>query len=272
MPASAGVGFFAFVLLVVAAAFTSFYSWRLIFMTFHGAPRAPKDVMDHAHESPQVMLVPLYILAAGALFAGLIFAGYFIGEELCGVLEGLARRRTRICSRRCTTPPFWIAALPTIAMLLGFGVAYRFYIRAAGGAGAARRGAAGPLPLPAEQVVLRRDLRRAAGAPGDGARPLPLEEGRRLADRRLWAGRRVGARHRCDAERGPAADRLPLPLRLRDAARRRAPRHLDDVRGMTPVDELAHPLRPSPILPLAGAAIIFFCSSAARGRQSGGTS
>ena len=68
------------VLLVIAACFTSFYSWRLIFMTFHGKPRASHDVMHHVHESPPVMLVPLFILAAGALFAGVVFHDYFIGE------------------------------------------------------------------------------------------------------------------------------------------------------------------------------------------------
>jgi NADH-quinone oxidoreductase subunit L len=61
---------FAFGLLVIAALFTSFYSWRLIFMTFHGKPRAFADVMHHAHESPPVMLVPLFVLAVGALLAG----------------------------------------------------------------------------------------------------------------------------------------------------------------------------------------------------------
>src|SRR5690606_29935188 len=72
---------FAFVLLVVAAAFTSFYSWRLIFMTFHGKPRASAEVMHHVHESPPVMLVPLFILATGALFAGLVFHDWFIGYQ-----------------------------------------------------------------------------------------------------------------------------------------------------------------------------------------------
>jgi NADH-quinone oxidoreductase subunit L len=77
----AGAGQFAFVLLVVAAFCTSFYSWRLMFLTFHGKPRATPEVMSHVHESPQVMLVPLYILAAGALLAGIIFAAYFIGHD-----------------------------------------------------------------------------------------------------------------------------------------------------------------------------------------------
>src|SRR3954447_4902786 len=70
----------AFVLLVVAACFTSFYSWRLIFMTFHGKPRASHEVMHHVHESPPVMLVPLAVLALGALLAGAVFRSTLIGE------------------------------------------------------------------------------------------------------------------------------------------------------------------------------------------------
>ena len=68
MPESAVAGF-GFVLLVIAAFFTSFYSWRLMFLTFHGEPRAPRETMSHVHESPNVMLVPLYLLALGAVAA-----------------------------------------------------------------------------------------------------------------------------------------------------------------------------------------------------------
>jgi len=75
---------YAFVLLVIAALFTSFYSWRLIFMTFHGKPRASVDVMNHVHESPNVMLIPLYILAAGALLAGFVFHDAFVGHATGG--------------------------------------------------------------------------------------------------------------------------------------------------------------------------------------------
>ncbi len=125
--AEASVGLFAFILLVIAAAFTSFYSWRLIFLTFHGKPRAPAEVMEHAHESPQVMLVPLYILAAGALFAGLIFAGPFIGEAVVEFWKGSLVVDEHLLEEMHHTP-FWIALLPTIAMILGFVVAYRFYI------------------------------------------------------------------------------------------------------------------------------------------------
>ena len=60
-----GVGLYAFWLGVVAAFLTAFYSWRLLFLTFHGKPRADQEVMHHVHESPKVMILPLVVLAAG---------------------------------------------------------------------------------------------------------------------------------------------------------------------------------------------------------------
>ncbi|NCW67805.1 MAG: NADH-quinone oxidoreductase subunit L, partial [Marivivens sp.] len=60
---------FAFWALVIAALFTSFYSWRLMFMTFYGQERGDHHAHEHAHESPLVMLVPLGVLAMGAIFA-----------------------------------------------------------------------------------------------------------------------------------------------------------------------------------------------------------
>ncbi len=72
-------GDFAFWMGIAAALMTAFYSARLLFMTFHGKPRASKQVMDHIHESPPVMLTPLIILAAGALFSGAFFYNAFAG-------------------------------------------------------------------------------------------------------------------------------------------------------------------------------------------------
>ena len=104
---------YAFWLLVIAAMFTSFYSWRLMFLTFWGAPR-PQRVWDaevkaeeevqpqehghaahghedhhhgglhayeHAHESPAVMLVPLAALAVGAVFSGMVWYNQFFGDH-----------------------------------------------------------------------------------------------------------------------------------------------------------------------------------------------
>lgn len=63
-----------------AAFMTAFYSWRLIIMTFHGTPRADHHVMDHVHESPIVMLLPLVPLALGAIFAGWYAFDWFGGD------------------------------------------------------------------------------------------------------------------------------------------------------------------------------------------------
>ena len=66
----------------IAAAFmTAFYTWRLIIMTFHGKPRASKEIMHHVHESPAVMILPLTVLAIGAIFAGMVFYSPFVGGE-----------------------------------------------------------------------------------------------------------------------------------------------------------------------------------------------
>ncbi|ANT52402.1 NADH-quinone oxidoreductase subunit L [Mesorhizobium amorphae] len=120
----------AFVLLVIAACFTSFYSWRLIFMTFHGEPRASHEVMHHVHESPPVMLVPLFILAAGALFAGIIFHGAFIGEGYAEFWKAsLFTLPDNHILHDIHELPLWVELAPFVAMIIGFGVAWKFYIR-----------------------------------------------------------------------------------------------------------------------------------------------
>ena len=75
-----GTGY-AFWLLVIAAMFTSFYSWRLMFMTFFGESRGDKKTHDHAHESPTVMLVPLGVLAVGAVLSGMVWFNPFFGDH-----------------------------------------------------------------------------------------------------------------------------------------------------------------------------------------------
>ncbi len=75
-----GMARYAYVMGMAAALLTAFYSWRLLFMTFHGRARADEKVMAHVHESPKVMMIPLLLLAVGAIFAG--FFGYdsFVGD------------------------------------------------------------------------------------------------------------------------------------------------------------------------------------------------
>ncbi|MCO5065487.1 MAG: NADH-quinone oxidoreductase subunit L [Rhizobiaceae bacterium] len=120
----------AFALLVVAACFTSFYSWRLIFMTFHGKPRASHEVMHHVHESPPVMLVPLFILAVGAIFAGVLFHDYFIGEAYAEFWkQALFTLESNHILHDMHNVPVWVKLSPFVAMLLGLLVSWHFYIR-----------------------------------------------------------------------------------------------------------------------------------------------
>ncbi|KAJ0335915.1 hypothetical protein COL154_014385, partial [Colletotrichum chrysophilum] len=95
-----------------------------------GEPRADHETMHHVHESPPVMLVPLYILAAGALFAGFLFHGYFIG----GGYEDFWKAAVFTLPgnhilHEIEEVPMWVHLSPFIAMVLGFLVAYQFYIR-----------------------------------------------------------------------------------------------------------------------------------------------
>ncbi len=74
-------GMFAFYLGIVSAVFTAFYSWRLIFLTFHGPSRAPEHVRKHPHHVPDAMILPLAPLAAGALVAGVLGYANFVGPN-----------------------------------------------------------------------------------------------------------------------------------------------------------------------------------------------
>ncbi|WP_085309664.1 NADH-quinone oxidoreductase subunit L [Planktotalea arctica] len=77
---AAGPMGYAFWMLVIAALFTSFYSWRLMFLTFFGKARGDKHTHEHAHESPSVMLIPLGVLGIGSIFAGAIWYSSFFGK------------------------------------------------------------------------------------------------------------------------------------------------------------------------------------------------
>jgi NADH-quinone oxidoreductase subunit L len=155
-------GSFAFLATVVAAFMTSFYSWRLFFMTFEGNPRwadshhhahgdhegtehddhghdvEPATHADHEHghhgahtphESPLVMLLPLIVLAIGALIAGFIFHDYFIGEKYNEFWKGaLATGPENHILEEMHHVPGWVPFLPTLMMALGFVLAWYMYI------------------------------------------------------------------------------------------------------------------------------------------------
>ncbi|MDG1438996.1 MAG: NADH-quinone oxidoreductase subunit L [Emcibacteraceae bacterium] len=127
--AHSGVGTYAFGLGVAAAFMTAFYSWRLVFMTFFGESRASKEVQDHVHESPQVMLVPLYVLALGALFSGFLFKDYFVGVNYEEFWAGALFLLGDNVMEAAHHVPTWVIASPFIAMVTGLALAWYFYIK-----------------------------------------------------------------------------------------------------------------------------------------------
>jgi NADH-quinone oxidoreductase subunit L len=123
------MAFYGFICTVAAALLTSFYSWRLIFKTFHGEPHDRKHWRD-AHESPMVMLIPLGFLAAGSVLAGLPFKEIFAGRGVEGFFrESLAFAKSNHVLEDMHHVPLQIGILPTGMMLIGFVIAWHFYIR-----------------------------------------------------------------------------------------------------------------------------------------------
>ncbi len=120
-----------FWVLTFAAFLTAFYSWRLIFMTFHGKTRAAPDVYKHAHESPYTMLIPLAVLALGAVAAGFVFAGEFVGHHYKefwanSIYEGPNNHIMHDMHQI----PEWVYWAPFFAMASGFGLSWLYYIGA----------------------------------------------------------------------------------------------------------------------------------------------
>ncbi len=126
-------GMLAFVLGVAAAFLTAFYSWRLLILTFHGAPRADHHVMEHVHESPLVMLVPLLVLAAGAVLTGYLFAPFFIGEQWEAFWAGsIVNGPQNHIMHAMHEVPAWVPLAPTVVGLAGIALAYLLYMAAPG--------------------------------------------------------------------------------------------------------------------------------------------
>ena len=137
---------FAFWMGILAAGMTSFYSWRLIFMTFHGKFRGEPETLKHAHESPLSMTVPLALLAIGALFAGLLMAKQFIGfggnAEISngfwnGALPGTGAVEHVVDTHGAPADhggghhdfPVWVIWAPFVVTVSGFILAWLMYIR-----------------------------------------------------------------------------------------------------------------------------------------------
>jgi NADH-quinone oxidoreductase subunit L len=120
------MAFYGYLSTLSAAALTAFYSWRLVFKTFHGHPHDMHHY-EAAHESPLSMLVPLAVLGAGSILAGLPFYDIFAGHGAAEFFRG-SLKITNILDEMHHIS-FGVALLPTVMMAVGFLVAWLFYIR-----------------------------------------------------------------------------------------------------------------------------------------------
>jgi len=146
------IGTYAFWLTLIAALMTAFYSWRQFLMTFHGPYRGATDVhLPHAdkgahahdepmsddhehghaialsevHEAPLTMLVPLGVLAVGALLAGAVFDHMFVG----GVAQQFWRGSVAaIAGHGAGEVPLWVEFGPLVVTIIGFAIAYYYYV------------------------------------------------------------------------------------------------------------------------------------------------
>ena len=127
--ASSNSGYFAFWLGCLAAFLTAFYSWRVLLLTFHGNFNSSKEVLDHVHESPIVMLIPLFVLALGAIFSGWYFYNDFVGynwKEFWGNSIFISEKHKAF--KLAHYVPLWVKYLPIFLAILGILCAYLFYV------------------------------------------------------------------------------------------------------------------------------------------------
>ena len=123
--ASSGFSSYAFIIGLLGVVMTSFYSWRLIFLTFNGPIRVNEKDIPNIHESPNVMLLPLIVLAIGALFSGFFFKDFFIGSGA----ESFWGHSIALHHHDHHHIPFLIYYAPMILGFLGLLLAWYMYLK-----------------------------------------------------------------------------------------------------------------------------------------------
>jgi len=121
------VGYYAAGVGILTALLTSIYSWRLIFKTFHGTYNNQKLKIEEMHESPMVMLIPLIVLAIGAIFAGFLFKDLFIGHGGENHFWGESIKFINPLSSE--HPPLWIILITPTLVLLSIPIAYYLFVK-----------------------------------------------------------------------------------------------------------------------------------------------
>ena len=121
--------FYAFYLLVFSALLTSFYSWRLIFLTFNGKSNISTEIFSKIHESPKVMLFPLIVLSILTIFSGIYFVDYFMSHDYQFLWQtAIYLSESNHVIESIHYVPKWVKYSPLVMMVLGLITAIIFYL------------------------------------------------------------------------------------------------------------------------------------------------
>ena len=112
---------------IFVALLTSIYSWRLIFKSFHGEFNNKKISINNIHESPMVMLIPLFFLAFGAIFAGILFKEIFIGHDSLYKFWGESVKF--LIPLSTDHPPTWFIFLTPTLVLLSIPLSFFIFVK-----------------------------------------------------------------------------------------------------------------------------------------------
>jgi len=127
--AETNLGYFAFWMGIAAALMTAFYSWRLLFMTFHMPFRGDHHAYDHVEKTPWTMLVPLIVLAVGAVAAGFVANKFFVGERWQGFWGASIKILPDHKSlEHAHHSPLWVGLLPAVVGVVGIALAWYAYM------------------------------------------------------------------------------------------------------------------------------------------------
>ena len=120
-------GYYAAGIGILTALLTSIYSWRLVFKTFHGPYNNSKIKINEVHESPVVMLMPLFVLSIGAIFAGFLFKDLFITH---GIVNNFWGDSIKFLNPLSTDhPPLWIILITPILVTLSIPISYYLFVK-----------------------------------------------------------------------------------------------------------------------------------------------
>jgi NADH-ubiquinone oxidoreductase chain 5 len=122
------VGQFVFWLGIISAGFTSFYSWRLLFLTFFGKPRGFRQDYVHVHEMPTIMFMSLFFLGVGSIFFGYLFFEFFVGLGTTTWGGSLMSYNSLFIAVEFEFLDIYIKLLPLIYSAIGFFLSFSLYL------------------------------------------------------------------------------------------------------------------------------------------------